>query len=331
MAAAESHKQIRSHRLQHRHTPDRIGTRDRRRQAPVAHKRRSGRDALIVKYTPAGGSGSTATLEQTTGNEGCVVFGGIPATSALVEIPETTGLRHTRRRQQIPVQEVSSQEVKIAPNYTTHHEVLYNRGGAIKAEFDYNGSKIKHLNNEGKTTEIEEAVKGDTFVAFNSKMEARQPEFEVGQHQLCGRDMLYNPLPSVSTKASLQTRGYHSKHPVPIHRKRRKRYWNVYAGDCAENNPEKLTGKAILPTKIYRQSRQNQDRSGCRSATSTLNLYKPNLKKRVNKHLSERWKDLETTTSRPVTITNTKCAGQGSRTTSRHPPVKHARQRPPVA
>ena len=42
-----------------------------------------------------------------------------------------------------------SEEVTIAPNYTTHYPVTFNRGGAIEAEFSYNGSTepYKHAGN----------------------------------------------------------------------------------------------------------------------------------------------------------------------------------------
>ena len=55
--------------------------------APVPTAGVSGIPA-IVKYNPSSG-GSPVTFEQTTGSQGCVVFGGIPATEAASKSPKS--------------------------------------------------------------------------------------------------------------------------------------------------------------------------------------------------------------------------------------------------
>ncbi len=276
--------------------------------APVATSGVSGVRA-VVKYTPAGG-GAAVTIEQTTGTEGCVVFGGIPSTEAEVEIPQIAGFVTRSGAAKYPSLGVNTQEVKLAPNYTTHHEILYNEGGTIKAEFEYNGSKVhKHLNNEGKAPEIEETPSGDTFVAFNSNMESK-PDFEVGSTNYAPPTTLYNPVTGTYTPSAESPKFLF---PFPASEDKP---WNVYAGDCAENNPEKLAG--ITPPTVYVTP------GGILSAlvpTSyvTLNLYAGKESEANSKGLA----DLETTTSRSVTITNTKCFGGEAPNNESAPSIKH--------
>jgi Tfp pilus assembly protein PilV len=266
----------------------------------------------VVMYTPVGG-GEPVTVEQTTGTEGCVVFAGIPATTATVEIRELAGYVTRSGAPKFP-----TKEVKIAPNYTTHYAVTYNRGGAIKGEFAYNNSTgvRKHLNNEGKTPEIEEAPSGDTFLAFNAKMEAK-PDYEVASTRYAEPTAgVYNPLSSTSS-ATYEAFGTSLSILFPF-TEAEKSPWLVYAGDCAENNPEKLTGGAIKPSSVYVTP------GGVVSAlvpTSyvTLNLYKGNEAQAK----AEGWKNLETTISRPVTITNLKCAGATAPNNESAPSIKH--------
>lgn len=262
----------------------------------------------IVTYTPVGGGG-TVTLEQTTGLEGCVVFAGIPATTATVEIRELAGYVTRSGAPEFP-----PKEVKIAPNYTTHYPVTYNRGGAIKGEFAYNNSTgvRKHLNNEGKTPEIGEFPSGDTFLAFNAKMEAK-PDYEVASTHYGIYTGVYNPEPS--TYALFGT----SPSILFPFTEAEKSPWSVYAGDCVENNPEKVTAGAIKPSSVYVTP------GGVVSAlvpTSyvTLNLYKGNEAQAK----AEGWKNLETAVSRSVTITNPKCAGVTAPNNESAPSTKHA-------
>jgi type II secretory pathway pseudopilin PulG len=276
--------------------------------APVATSGVSGVKA-IVKYTPAGG-GAAVTIEQTTGTEGCVVFGGIPSTEAEVEIPQIAGFVTRSGAAKYPSLGVNTQEVKLAPNYTTHHEILYNQGGAIKAAFAYKEQpKYKHANNEGVANAVEEEVTGDTFVAFNSNMESN-PDFEVGSTNYAPPTALYNPVTGTYTPSAESPKFLF---PFPASEEKP---WNVYAGDCAENNPEKIAG--IKPPTVYVTP------GGVLSAvvpTSyvTLNLYAGKESEANSKGLA----DLETTTSRSVTITNTKCNGGEPPDNESAPSIKH--------
>jgi Tfp pilus assembly protein PilV len=269
--------------------------------APVATSGVSGVTA-VVTYTPAGG-GSAVTLEQTTGIEGCVVFGGIPSTEAEVEIPEIAGFVTRSGAAKYPSLGVNTQEVKLAPNYTTHHEILYNNGGAIEADFAYESkTEHEHENNEG-TGKVTEKVTGDTFVAFNSNMEST-PDFEVGSTNYAAQTWVYKPVPS-TYKPSAESPKF--LFPFP---ESEKKPWNVYAGDCVENNPETITSKAIVPTKAYVNPGETKT-AVVPTSYVTLNLYTES-EKVVNEHATEKWKYLETTGSGgkgwPVTITNHTCA-----------------------
>ena len=254
----------------------------------------------IVKYTPVGGGG-LVTLQQTTGAEGCVVFGGIPSTAATVEISKLAGYVTRSGAPEFP-----TKEVKIAPNYTTHYPVTYNHGGAIKGEFAYEGSKTyTHKNNEG-TGNVEETTTGDTFLTFNAKMEAA-PDYEVASTHYATPTEVYNPLSSPTPPSSATYEAFATS-PSDLFpfTEAEKSPWSVYAGDCVENNPEKITKGEVKPSTVYVTP------GGIPSIlvpTSyvTLNLYNGS-EKVVNEHVTEKWKYFETTTSRPVTITNVKCA-----------------------
>ena len=248
-----------------------------------------------IKYEGVGGAGLTLQ-EQTTGSEGCVVFGGIPSTEALVEIHEISGYVTRSGARQFP-----EKEVTIAPNYTTHYPVVYNRGGAITAAFAYNGNNTyTHSNNEG-TGEFTEAVKGDTFVSFNSLM-AAAPDFEVGATKYNPVTSVYNPLPGTfEEKATSPSNLFPFLESEKIS-------WSTYAGDCVENNPEKVTGGVVKPQeKVFIAPGETK---GVKVPTSlvALNLYNA-TEKEVTALGAAKWKALETAKAWPVTITNVKCAG----------------------
>jgi Tfp pilus assembly protein PilV len=245
----------------------------------------------VVKYTPAGGSG-VVTLQQTTEKEGCVVFGAIPATSALVEIPEVAGFVTLSGSPKY-----ETKEVKIAPNYTTHYPVYYNKGGALKAEFTYKGARAyKHANNEG-SGEVEEAVTGDTFVAVNSLMGVA-PGYEVGSTQYSApSNGIYGPLPgtfaSSATSPSNLFPFAEAENP-----------WAIYAGDCTANAPETAEVETVEPyvhAGLTTTATVSTTRVG-------LNLYK-GTEAEVVALGSTKWKALETATSRAATIYNNACAG----------------------
>jgi len=251
----------------------------------------------VVKFTPLG-SGSQVAIEQTTESQGCVVFGGIPATSALVEIKKLAGFVTRWGANEFPTKEVT-----IAPNYTTHYPVVYNLAGTMKALFTYNGEpEYKHPSNSG-SEEVAEAVKGDTFVVFNSEMSVK-PDYEVGSTRYNAPTTVYNPIPATSSavfEASALSPGnlfpFTSAEPS----------WNVYAGDCVENEPKTVTsGEVKPPEKIY-VTPGGTTEAKVPTSYVTLNLYKGS-EQEVSK-LANKWENLETTTSRPVTVTNLKCAG----------------------
>jgi type II secretory pathway pseudopilin PulG len=270
--------------------------------APVATSGVTGVTAHVT-YTPAESS-STTSVEQTTGPEGCLVFGGIPATSALVEIKETAGYVTISGSSKYPTKEVT-----IAPNYTSHYAVVYNRGGAIKAEFIYEKQpKYKHANNEGVANAVEEEVKGDTFVALNTKMKLA-PEFEVGSTRYgTGSGELYEPLPGVTSPTPTYEHTAESKFNLFPFTESENGYWGVYAGDCTENNPETISSGAVkLPEKIIVAPGVATPAQVPMSYVK-LNLYAgTEAQAKAKPHLYEA---LETGASYPVTITNTKCAGK---------------------
>jgi hypothetical protein len=249
----------------------------------------------IVQYTPVG-TITPVTLEQTTGSGGCVVFAGIPATSAIVEIAETPGYVTRSGASQYPPKEVT-----LAPNFTTHYAVLYNRGGAINAAFTYKGSPTyKHTNNEG-TGELAETVTGDTFVALNTKMTAA-PNFELGSTRYGLGTVTFEPLPGAPGAYEASATSKSNLFPFL---ESESGNWSVYAGDCTENNAETISAGSIkLPEKVYVNPGATTTASVPTSYV-TLNLYK-GTQAEVK---APTWSYLETTTHRAVTIANTKCAG----------------------
>ncbi len=257
--------------------------------APVATSGVSNVDA-IVTFTPVESS-SPVTLQQTTGSEGCVVFGGIPATSAVVEIAETPGyVTVSGSRNYQP------KEVTIAPNYTTHYEVIYNAGGAITAEFAYRGLKAFEHKNDAKTKEISEAVTGDTFVALNTKMKTA-PEFEDGSTRYGNATPPYEPLPAaLTTPTPYEASATTEKNLFPFTASENG-YWAVYAGDCSANNPESFTGGVKNPEKIV-VSPGGTTTATIPSSYLELNVYKGTPATPIG---------LETASKYPVTITNTGC------------------------
>jgi len=183
----------------------------------------------LVTYTPVGAA-SPVTLEGETGTPGCVVFGGIPATSATVEIPEKLGYVTIGGALHLPPKELT-----IAPNITTHDPVTFNKGGMIEAEFQYTG----------KTEFNGKPVKGDTFVVSNTNM-LLPPEFQVGsthfEYQASGEEH-YRALTSEYKATALTAHG--SKYPQgDLFPFLEPQIWTVYAGDCTKND----TGSEAVST-----------------------------------------------------------------------------------
>lgn len=268
-----------------------------------------------VQYSATKG-GPSATVSQTTGNEGCVIFTGIPATSALVSIKETVGYVTVGGSPSYPAKEVT-----LAPNYTTHDLVTYNLGGAIEAAFAYKGkSEYTHPNNEN-TGEITEKVKGDTFVVSNTEMNAGV-DFELGStRSRLGTGGIYEALPGAAGEPSpYEARATSPKEPAKYpngnlfpfpkstETEKGENSWGVYAGDCPANNPETVTGSLIKPQEYVSVSpAATTPAVAVPMSYVELSLYKGT--KLEEEQTSPHWKALETEYRYLATITDTKCAG----------------------
>jgi Tfp pilus assembly protein PilV len=238
----------------------------------------------IAKFTPVTSS-TVVTLEETTPAEGCVVFGGIPATQATVEIRELAG--YVTRNGSTKVE---PKLVKIAPNFTTHYAIVYNKGGRVEAKFQYKGSPTyTHKNNLG--AEETENVTGDTFVAGNALMEKPAPDYEVGSTSFAGST---TPL-----TGKFEATAYSPLNLFPFGEKETP--WTVYAGDCLENEPSKVTGATVKPPPNQVVPPGGTSHAPVPMSHVGLNLY-TNAKVAKTEVLS-------TATAYPVTITNSKCAG----------------------
>jgi Tfp pilus assembly protein PilV len=211
----------------------------------------------------------------TTGANGCVIYAGIPATTANIEAYKPGFVTPSGEHK------VIAKEVSIAPNITTHYHIYLGEGGTITAKFM----------NQGK------AATGDTFVAFNNKMGVT-PEFEVGSPTIeYPSEAEYDPLPGTTTggyaaeaKTAVRSPTYPTGNLFPF-----TNAWTVYAGDCTENNPSKYgsfeASKAIVPP-------------GNNISTSVPTSF---LKLNMYKGISGTVKE---TTPQEVKITNQSCATQ---------------------
>ncbi len=192
----------------------------------------------IAKYT-AVGSGASGSLEATTSEAGCLVFGGIPATAAVVEIPEKNGYVTTGGELQI-----APKEEAIAPNITTHYHVTFNAGGRIEAHFTYNGTQNEY---QGKHPT------GDTFVVANSKIPL-PPQFELGSTSLAYEKVgeeRYLAATGTYKETALTPAGL--KYPAgdlfPFLAYPAEPEWSAYAGDCGENEPFAISKGEAKPGK----------------------------------------------------------------------------------
>ncbi len=268
---------------------------------------------VVLKYTPAGTSG-TSTLEGTTGTAGCVLFAGIPATSATVEIKETDGIVNRFGTLSWP-----KQTLTLAPNVLTKDPVTLAPGGAITAAFDYNGATAyKHENNSG-SGEVAEAVTGDTFVASNVEMK-ETPDFEIGNaikptpYAKENFEVLPGTFAATATSPTEAVKFPHGDlFPFPA-----PKAWTIYAGDCTANNPLevntalKLEGASALKepaTTVVNQAATVE--VSVPTAYVLLNVYtKSQIEIAQLKAKGEAvWPYLETSKAWPVKITNKKCAG----------------------
>jgi Tfp pilus assembly protein PilV len=184
--------------------------------------------AASVEYTGVETTHPT-TVEGTTGSLGCVVFGAIPATAAIVSVQPPLGYVTPS-----DTFKIAPEQVTLAPNLTTHEEYTVNRGGAIEGEFTYKGTPVK----------------GETFVAFNAKL--TPPQFVLAStaysYELGGEER-YTAL--AGTQATTATSPIHTNYPTGNIFPWSEKYF-VYAGDCIKNsvtettNPEKLKPEEVL-------------------------------------------------------------------------------------
>jgi Tfp pilus assembly protein PilX len=180
-------------------------------------------NANSVIYYPA--SSPTGTLEASTGGGGCTVFTGLPVTSAKVEVPEKLAFV-------VPsgALKYGPKEVAVAPNITTHTQVLFNEGGQIKGEYTYKGA----------TSYQGEPVTGETFTASNVRMDA-EPNFILGAagaipfEYEAGGERRYKALTGVGHSATSALTPAGTSYPkgdlFPF-----PSAWLVSAGDCKANN-----------------------------------------------------------------------------------------------
>lgn len=192
-----------------------------------------------VEYTGVESTQPTLVEGTTTAN-GCVVFGAIPATTALVNVKPPLGYVTPSDTFKIPPEPVT-----LAPNLTTHKEYIVNRGGAIKAEFTY----------KGETTYEGTAVKGETFVASNSKLTA--PSFVLGSTSYkyeSGGEERYTPLASTTTTNTQATTAETPKatnYPTGNLFPWAAEKYLVFAGDCLKNNvTETSNPEALKPIEV---------------------------------------------------------------------------------
>jgi type II secretory pathway pseudopilin PulG len=228
----------------------------------------------------AGVTAIAGEAEATTGEAGCVIFSGIPATKTSVEVFKIGDVTPTGAIKKV------YPELVIAPNITTHVEATLNQGAAITAEFTH----------EGK------AATGDTFVAFNSGMNVL-PNFEVGSTQFgsYGKEGAYEALPGTSAESYKATATspisatyYPTGDLFPF-----ESAWSVYAGDCTENNPHTVNPEFPEASVPSITPEPGQDAT-VKVPTSYVQLNAYSGTKSIHGPLES--------TSRPVKITNSGCA-----------------------
>ncbi len=209
-----------------------------------------------IKYKPQGSSG-TASQSQTTGSEGCVLFGAVPSLEAEVEVVELLGYVTVDGKSAVP-----NKTVSLAPNYTVHDNVVYNRAGAIQANFAYNGSATAaHKNNE-ETSEVTQTVTGDTFLA-GQQPDGSRTELRARQHELRRE----NDDSLRTQDGHLPGVGDEQEQPVPVLRSR-KRLLDRLRGGLHRQQPRNRHRRSDQAAgKSDRQTGRNAPASRSRRAT----------------------------------------------------------------
>jgi len=238
-------------------------------------------DTLISYPLPS----PTSTLEATTGSGGCTVFTGLGTTTTRVDVPEKLGyvtpsgaLKYSR-------------EVQVAPNITTHAQVVFNEGGQIKGEFTYKGA----------TTYKGVTVTGETFAAFNNRINS-EPNFIVGsasatnfEYESAGErkykaltGSAHSGTSALTPAASSYPKG--DLFPFPS-------AWAVAAGDCKANNVTAEDQPSPAPVVHPGQ-------------TTSVRIPTSYLKVNLWKGTKSKQETLDTTSSLPVMITDTACSSE---------------------
>jgi Tfp pilus assembly protein PilV len=179
-------------------------------------------------------SGSFTTVEGTTGTGGCVVLAGIQSTKATVEIVEKTGYVTPSGKLKVPPKEMT-----IAPNITTHDAVQYAEAGRIEARFTY----------KGETTWEGKEVVGDTFVAGQKGGLQVKPEYEPGSiffKKAATGEEEYLPYAAKALESATPSQSPYIYKPTASTATASKfpngdlfafkEGWEVYGGDCSNNN-----------------------------------------------------------------------------------------------
>lgn len=178
----------------------------------------------------AGVTAKVNTAEAVTGTNGCLIFGGIPSTSASVEVHKLGYVTKSGAFN------VVAKEVSVAPNVIIHFPVILAEGGRITAEFKYHKA----------STYKGQEVTGDNFVAFNNSMGVA-PNFEVGSTKGKFNAESEYEAENSTYAASAMTPAEPAHYPTgdlfPF-----KESWAVYAGDCPENNAFQQSEKNTVKT-----------------------------------------------------------------------------------
>ena len=181
------------------------------------------------------------TAEAVTGASGCLIFGGIPSTTASLEVYKVGYVTKGGEFN------VVAKEVSVAPNVIIHYPVILAEAGKITAEFTYKGkSTYEYKNSKGEN--IVEPVTGDTFVVHNAEMGVA-PEFEVGSTAGAFNKEFEWEVANGTYAATATTPAEPTHYPkgnlFPL-----KGSWGVYAGDCPENDALNSTEKIKEEEKI---------------------------------------------------------------------------------
>ncbi len=159
-------------------------------------------------------TGATTNDSQTTGNSGCIIFGGVTDKELTVAVADPGYVDH-QGKSPPPAKTVS-----VSSTTMTESEFVIAQPASIVAEFESNGV----------------AATGDTFTAFNSGI-ASPPYFLGGSAATT----------SASYVSSVQLNGLfpfaEGSPPVP-------KGYAVYAGDCEKNSPQYVASIAVKEAKL---------------------------------------------------------------------------------